>query len=473
MVAVEPAISADGRYVAFASVAANLVPGDTNSFDDVFVHDRVTGATVRASVTHAGAQADWPSNKPSISADGLTVAFVSDATNLVPGDTNLRRDVFVRDLQAGFTTRASVSSSGAQANEPSFRCAISGDGRFVAFESYATNLVLGDTNGKLDVFVHDRQTGATLRASVASSSAQANADSYTPSISADGRYVAFASLATNLVAFDKNGAPDVFVRDLQTSITTRVSVRADGSQAAGLSVAPSISADGRFVAFESAAPDLVAGDRSRVRDVFVHDRQSATTTRASVATDGAEGGGTSWSPSISGDGSVVAFASASSNLVAGDANAAYDVFARDRTGSGIASYCTAKVNSAGCTPAIGATGTPSASAGAGFVVTAEQVLDLDAGLLLYGVAGSKAAPFQGGYLCVRAPLARTPVQTAGGNGLPPCVGTYALDFNAWIAGGADPALGAGRQVWAQYWTRDALAPSTTGLTDALTFVIGA
>jgi len=206
-----PSISADGRYVAFQSYASNLVPGDTNEVGDVFVHDRLTGQTTRVSVASDGTEGNDYSRRPSISADGRYVAFASLASNLVPGDTNGTWDVFVHDRLTGQTTRVSVASGGAQGNSGSWCPSISADGRYVAFQSYASNLVPGDTNGVLDVFVHDRLTGQTTRVSVASDGTQGDSYSFGSSISADGRYVAFSSLASNLVPGDTNDKPDIFV----------------------------------------------------------------------------------------------------------------------------------------------------------------------------------------------------------------------------------------------------------------------
>jgi hypothetical protein len=210
---VDAAMSSDGRFVAFDSFASNLVPGDTNGTDDIFVHDRQTGATERVSVDSAGGQANDSSGTPATSTDGRFVAFTSSASNLVPGDTNDVSDIFVHDRQTGATERVSVDSAGGQANDRSGASAISGDGRFVAFGSDSSNLVSGDTNGARDVFVHDRQSGATERVSVDSAGIQGKANSRNPAISGDGRYVAFDSDTSTLVAGDTNGARDLFVHD--------------------------------------------------------------------------------------------------------------------------------------------------------------------------------------------------------------------------------------------------------------------
>jgi Tol biopolymer transport system component len=331
-----PNISADGRYVAFQSHANNLVSGDTNSATDVFVHDQQTRQTTRVSVASDGSQADYSSTDPSISADGRFVAFQSEANNLVSSDTNGRADVFVHDRQTGQTTRVSVASDGSQANSWSENPSISADGRFVAFVSWGSNLVSGDTNIWGDVFVHDRQTRQTTRVSVASDGTQADDGSGSANISADGRYVAFGSSADNLVSGDTNGESDMFVHDRQTRQTTRVSVASDGTQANGYSRSPSISADGRYVAFQSHANNLVSGDTNSATDVFVHDRQTGQTTRVSVASDSTQANANpgvillSIGPSISSNGRYVAFGSSADNLVSGDTNRVMDVFVRDR-----------------------------------------------------------------------------------------------------------------------------------------------
>jgi Tol biopolymer transport system component len=330
----DPSISADGRYVAFESAATNLVPGDTNSFYDIFVRDRQNGTTERVSVSSAGAQGDLTSYSPSISADGRYVAFYSFAANLVPGDTNGAGDVFLRDRQSGATERVSVSSGGVQGNSYSgvSGVSISADGRYVAFHSAATNLVPGDTNGGDDVFLRDRLSGTTERMSIDSGGVQGNSSSYFPSISADGRYVAFQSFAGNLVPGDTNVVGDVFLRDRQTSTTERVSISSVGVQGNFASDSSAISADGRYVAFASTATNLVSGDTNGVSDVFLRDRLSGTTERVSVSLYGYQGNGSSYAPSISADGLNVAFLSSATNLVLGDTNGFIDAFVRDRGG---------------------------------------------------------------------------------------------------------------------------------------------
>jgi len=332
-----PDISADGFRVLFDS-------GDSA----VLVRDRLEATTVRADVSSAGVPGNAPSGANGISADGRFVVFSGQASNLVPGDTNncpfftqfpgQCLDVLVHDLQTGATERVSVASDGSQANERSAGASVSGDGRFVAFFSDASNLVPGDTAGTRDAFVHDRVTGVTELVSVASAGTRANGFSTPPRISANGRFVAFASFAANLVPGDTNGTLDVFVHDRVTGTTERVSVASDGTQADGLSALPAISDDGRFVGFASDASNLVLGDTNGTRDVFMHDRLTGTTERVNVSSAGSEANaqsgfsvrGGSSAPDISADGRFVSFDSFASNLVLGDTNAKPDGFVRDR-----------------------------------------------------------------------------------------------------------------------------------------------
>lgn len=324
----EPAISADGRYVAFFSYATNLVALDTNDRPDIFVRDRVSGLTLCASVDLAGLPAGG--RYPSISADGRFVAFESTSPNLVNGDTNGARDVFVRDLATSTTQRVSVDSAGQEGHGDSRDASISPDGGFVAFESLAPDLVSGDTNGVLDVFVRDLAAGTTQRASVGAGGVQGDGASQDPSLSALGAHVAFASEATNLVAGDGNGLGDIFVRDLAAGTCARVNVGWTGQEADWPGYDPTISADGRFVTFYSQAMNLDPSDRNYVADIFLCDRAGGTLERVSVSSTGRAGNGTCLYAGVSSDGRYVVFDSYSSNLVPGDVNAIRDVFVRDR-----------------------------------------------------------------------------------------------------------------------------------------------
>lgn len=312
-----PSASADGRYVVFTSNVA-LIPTDTNSDFDIYLRDRVAGTTTCVSVSTFGAPAG-DSYNPVISADGRFVAFESFADSLVTFDTNGSNDVFVRDLVNGTMARVSVSSLGVQAengSDSSFP-SISGDGRFVVFQSSAANLVEDDTNGQTDIFVHDLPAGTTTRINVgpAPGLAEANGMSSMPHISDDGSTVAFRSFATTLTASPTNGNAHIFACDLATGAITLVSKNSAGDESDFDSGSPMTSTDGRYVVFESMAGNLAAGDdANNDPDIFLHDRQTGATTRVSRNSAGVKQDNFSASPSISDDGSLIAFSSNASNL---------------------------------------------------------------------------------------------------------------------------------------------------------------
>lgn len=325
-------ISANGRYVVFDSEATNLVDDDTNgNWSDIFVHDRITGQTTLVSRHTNGTQGNSKSWNPSISADGRFIAFTSNSTNLVSAHTQ-GTHVFVHDRHTGQTVHVSRRTDGTHANAGAGSASISADGRFVVFVSFSDNLVDNDTNHCLDVFVHVLQTGQITLVSRHTTGIQGNGHSERPSISADGRYVAFDSEATNLVDDEVNGIPqDIFVHDRMIGQTTLVSRHGDGTQGNNESTSPSISADGRFVTFESDADNLVGSDVNGTQDVFVHDRMTGQTTLISRHVNGSLGNDQSSSPTISADGRFVTFTSYANNLVAGDLNGFPDVFLHDRT----------------------------------------------------------------------------------------------------------------------------------------------
>lgn len=284
-----------------------------------FLHPAMAGGISLVSVGFNGTQSNSYSFQSDVSANGRIVAFNSSATNLVAGDTNKKEDIFIYDRTLKKTTRVSVDSKGIQANNNSFgwRPKLSADGRFVAFSSYASNLVLGDTNGREDVFIHDRQTKQTTRVSVDSNGRQANGESYSVDISADGRFVAFTSTAGNLIAGVRLYWVGVYVHDRLTKQTTLVSINNNGEIGSyGYSGSPSISADGRFVAFNSDANNLVADDNNQGTDIFIHDRLTKQTSRIDALDRFGNGDlrkPYSISPQISADGRFVAFQSSSRN----------------------------------------------------------------------------------------------------------------------------------------------------------------
>ncbi|WP_456389579.1 hypothetical protein [Profundibacter sp.] len=320
-------ISEDGRYVAFQSGSTNFESTFPNSYSDIFVHDLQTGETELITVPMAGAiYVNGHSSVPDISADGRYVTYYSPAFSLVPGDTINTGDIYVYDRQLGITTRINERADGDGSSSVARYPAISDSGGHVAFETAASDLTVGDTNGQFDIFVRNLDTEVTERISVASDGTQGDGASQQASISDDGRYVAFRSYATNLVDGDTNGRTDIFLHDRVTGITTRISVAADGTEGNGTSDNPNISADGRYVTFSSDSSNLVAEDTSVERDIFVYDHLTGMIQRASVASDGSEANNRSTQASISADGSVITFTSLASNLVAGDTNTHDDVF---------------------------------------------------------------------------------------------------------------------------------------------------
>jgi Tol biopolymer transport system component len=417
-------ISADGSRVAFVSWADGLVVGDNNGSMDVFVRDLPSATTVNLS--SSGAQPTYPSSSycalcnpnqgVAISADGRYVAFGSWADNFVAGDTNGLPDIFVRDTWAGTTICASVSPAGAVGNQLSHLPTISADGRFVAFDSSASNLVPGDMNGKPDVFVHDTLTNTTMLASVSSTGVYGNKGSVFAQISGDGRVVAFFSECTNLVAGDTNNAEDVFAHSMVTGTTWRVSVTSSGGQ---------------------------------------------------IPTWGSGPAGIDFS------GDAIAFVCQSALVVAGDTNAEDDLFLRYSHSScaPIVGYCSPKKNSVGCTPAIGSTGLPSLSGSATFRVTATGVVHEKPGLLILGTAPA-SKPFANGTLCVALPALRLPAQVAPRKHTPAkCNGyySYELDPTFMVAHGLSPGL----TVYAQFLCRDPgfPPPDDVSLTAGLQFTV--
>jgi Tol biopolymer transport system component len=367
---VAPDLSGDGRYVAFSSMANNLVANDTNSAEDVFVYDRHNCQTQRVSVSTGGAQANSGAYMPRFSTDGRRLVFDSDASNLVTSDLLGFRDVFIRNVPNAQTERVSLTFTQLEPNGNSLNGAPNADGRFVAFESLASNLTsTTDSLGFSDIFVRDRLNSATSLISVSTSGAPGNGDSSWASISDDGRYVVFLSEASNLIPVDGNTHADIFIRDRQTNTTTRINGIGGGAPNER-SFRPVISGDGRYIAFTSLASNLATGDSVDLfADVFLHDRHTAATIKISSGasaegvdisgdgrlivysamqqvylfdrltgqtalvsrnTLGAPGNGASGEPAISADGTTITFASAASDLIPNDTNNASDIFALPR-----------------------------------------------------------------------------------------------------------------------------------------------
>jgi LPXTG-site transpeptidase (sortase) family protein len=329
-----PSISDDGRYIAFESKSSNLSAiSDTNGTTDVFVRDMVSNTTRVISVNTTNTDtANAYSLLPSISADGNYIAFESPATNLMSGISGRPYHVY---LYNGTTMElVSVSTAGVKGNGKSANASISDNGSLIAFDSSSNNLVAGDINStKEDIFVRNRTAGTTTLISIATDGTQGNDKSVEPSISSDGRYVAFSSIATNLVSGDTNAVSDVFVHDRQTGETNRVSVSSEGEQDNGISENPSISPDGRYVSFDSDATNLVPNDTNGVRDVFLHDRNTGMTTRLSMSSSGVQGGSASQSGTLSLNAAYASFVSSANLLTSPGSSITQQIFLKepDRT----------------------------------------------------------------------------------------------------------------------------------------------
>jgi Tol biopolymer transport system component len=465
-----PVISADGRFVAFSSTATNLVAGDTNGVEDAFVHDRATGTTVRVSIATDGTQGDGFSQASSLSSDGRYVGLFSAASNLAHGAPHTYGHAFVRDLLTGTTESVSFNTDGIEANANSSGPVVSGDGRYAVFSSNANNLIVGDINGTYDVFVRDRLMQTTTCVSVGTSSLTGNGASDTATISADGRFVAFRSHASNLVPGGSDGEFSVFVRDLQTGTTELASADSTGSEGTSGSTSPSLSSDGRYVAFVSHAPNLVPGDTNAADDVFVHDRQTGTTTRVSVEADGSQANSNAGSPTISADGRYIVFDDAATNLVAGDTNGVVDVFVRD-TGPTFQSFCSGDgsigscpcanngSSGRGCENSVSTGGALLQVSGAtnpdSVVLSASGELATALTIFLQGDATIPAAHFGDGLRCTGGNLKRLFVKNAvAGQAFAPGAGDPSLSARSASLGDVIPA-GASRDYQTYY--RDANA----------------
>lgn len=529
------ALSADGRFAVFSSGAPNLVPFDANGTStDVFVHDRATGAAELVSVSTAGAQGNKGSGWVSMSSDARFVVFDSLATNLA-GPTNGKEQIFLRDRVMGTTEMVSVDPAGLAGSLDSYGHSVSDDGRwvafqslshfidpavpgarnemylrdrwagttvcisktpagtpsnglsgfvigtrfmsrdgrFVAFASSATNLGPVDPTTTLDVYVHDAATGARVIASLDATGAAANGPSSDASVSDDGRYVAFASQASDLVANDTNGKQDIFVRDLLTASTTRASVATSGAQGFDVSLAPWISASGDTVAFLTGSPLDPLFDVNDERDLYLRELGSGTTILASHHVDTSPSTLGVYTCSLSGDGSVASFWGELWGITPGDTGSVqprHYVLDRD-VHAPASSYCTAKTNSQGCVPLMSSAGFASLAGYDAHFLVATRVLNQKFGLLLWATQPGALA-FGGGTLCVKAPLVRTPATLSGGSASgADCTGSYTFHWSQ--AYMQSVGMVAGLTCYAQWWTRDPgfAAPGNIGLSDAVQFLV--
>ncbi|MEY2784863.1 MAG: hypothetical protein RL277_1070 [Planctomycetota bacterium] len=488
---VSAVVSDDGAVVAFFSTDDQLVPGDTNQWTDLFAWQRITGQVKRVSVDSNGNQTLGNFRGAVVSGDGSTVAFSSFASDLVPGDTNGYLDFFIHHLASGLTLRVSEGSNGEQGwptcFQPGSICLqaqsldISDDGRFVAFASYMSNLVPNDQI-ELDVFVHDWYTRTTVRVSEAATGGDANGWSQFPSLSGDGRWLAFYSDASNLVAGAPNGLniPAVFLHDLTTGLTQPVGLDPSGNQYS--TYQPVLSRNGGYVAyvtFDNVAPDDLDGDADLYLERLSDHSISMVSRGVGAVNLPWDKPGWNWFGlavwhTVTNTGQVMF--SATADAIVGEPSSSqtpFTVVLHDpsmRT-SAVSDYCTAKTNSLGCVPRMTVCGAPSMSAGQRFALIAENVRSHKTGFLVWSTS-SLAAPFDGGTLCIGTPRRRTPAQDSGGaSGADDCTGAYSFWFDpAYVT---SVGLSPGDAVYAQYYSRDPwpFSPNNSGLTNAIRFVV--
>ena len=523
----EPSLSFDGRFVAFASVASNLVPGDGNQVGDVFVLDRQTGTMELVSVASSGAQANNHSGYNSISADGRYVAFGSLASNLDPRDTDPVSDIYIRDRLAKTTTLVSERLGTGPSVQGCFGIAISADGRWVAFDCIDDNVLPGDNNFSADVFVRNLQAQTTELISTGPLGQPGDRESLRPSISGDGRFVSFMSAARNWYPIGPSHDSAIFVRDRLQGLTLASTLLPSGHLNSAVCWVSSISSDGRYVAYEGGGPRLVPGQPYTLfgSDVLRWDRLTGATLNLCISTTGGGSSSESRSPSlsadgrfvafdslssnlavqrgeppvvvwkdihtsatvvanddpqggpandwanhaaISGDGRVVAFVSKATDLVPGASGAVYHVYVRACDVASPSTYCKPAKPAGGCIASMTFQGSPSATAGSSFLIQATGLDAKKVGLVFYGTSGPWGQQLPDGFLCVKAPIVRPYVASSGGTS--GCAGSLTFDFNAWIASGADPTLVAGQDVCAQAWFRNSAGAGQ--LSDAVAFLIG-
>lgn len=480
-----PSVSDDGNLVAFETFDGAIVPGDTNFGSDVFLRDMSTGVTRRVSVDPSGGNVLGTSYSPRISADGSTVVYESGDGAIAPGDFNNWYDVFAYDVATQTNELVSADPTGASGlvtlwgcapwiQDPcswAGGCAVNGDGRFVAFATLAYTLIPGGTTpGRLNVFVRDRQSGTTELVSDDASTSGGSIHSFSPEISADGRFVAFMDWGVA----PTGGGAKASVRDRLTGALYRV----DPSQYNGVTYMfynrLSISGDGMWVGYTHEGDDLVPGDTNGGGDAFVTHWRSGATRLLSRSTTGQLGTTFGNGPvSLSWDASRAVFAAWGWNalMVAGPLNHSTTVYLRDERVASVpvVSYCSAKTNSLGCQPLMSTSGICAFTNGVPLFVTAQFKRSHQQAMMLWGVAPA-AVPFAGGFACVQTPTQRTPLQNTGGTSAAnDCTGTCSFLFTAQYA--QSHGVNAGDTLYAQYWSRDPLASNARNLSlsDAIAF----
>jgi len=465
-----PRISNDGRYIAFETNATNLdsdVPGP-----GVFRWDGVTGEIRRVDLRPDGGVPSLDGDDPDISPDGRYVAFRSGAQDLVV-PTNQNGHIYVRDMDSNQLWRASELAPGVE-HDGAFvgRPTLSAQGLFVAFESDAKNLLGGAWVGPLanrNVFVWDRATGTTAPLSFdLGQTPNTGVLTHDPHISDDGRFVSFVSEKGDLVPGDGDAVVDVFLADRTNGTLIRVTTPPGGGSAGIDCFESKISGDGSTIVFETRSNAFDPSDTTplSVQDIYAYDVPSGQFERASVGSDGQQADANGFDPHVSFDGQRIVWASNDTGLVPGDTNNYRDILMRNCQPAVPPNvYCTAKASSAGCVARIGTSDPAEGAAadGGDYSVIADDIQGGKNGIFFVGLAGPAALPFLNGVLCVQPPLQRTPIQPSGGSGPSSCDGQFQLVVNTALT---FPNQVPGGAIWVQSWYRDP-AGDGTALSDAV------
>jgi Tol biopolymer transport system component len=470
-------VSDDGRYVVFETEASNLVVLDSNGESDVLRKDFQTGIAVRMSNNGGGfVAANGKSASPDISADGRYVVFRSTADDIDPATLPDVSHIYWRDTQTAQVLRLTTGVFGEPVQD-SYSPSITADGMRVAYTSASSGLVLFDVNGVSDVFVQDIG-GPRKLLSRGPGGVLGDGSSTLPFIARDGDWVAYHSHAENLDAGDINGELDVFTTHVDSGSTVLVSQLPNGYTGAGDSFVTGTSDDGQYVVFVSQVAALNPASFP-LPSVYVRDIEQETTAMVSRPSGVTLfPNNASYAAVCDANATEILFSSFASNLDQGDTNAAADVFSRSLLADPT-EYCFSSTTSAGCQPQIGWSGVPSASQDAGFTVSAANVPNNKVGILFYSLQGRDQIPFLGGALCTGPLAGRSPGMTSGGNpGISDCSGSFAIDMNGFAAGllGGTPHAGlalVGQQINAQFWGRDPEGlVHTSFLSDALEYFVG-